>query len=488
MSLRTRLVLSYILIIISCLVIIAVAVTIVLQSYRDRFTTARLEDIIKPIYTQIRTSVSVVSSIDRLWVALEEQASDSGIYILLLDANGNIIRQAVPDSEVSSEIEVDPGQFSARSAKAQQGQFTTTDGQTFLYSSLPTGRILATVDSAALTPESSLATDSLSNVQESPTVTTLVIALPRGQPFSLLLTMVRPFFYAGLVALAVSIIIAFILARSIFHPIQKVTQAAGDISRGQYGGEIEVSGPKEIRGLALTFNEMSRQVKEAQERLRHFVADVSHQLKSPLTSIHGFARAITDGTAADSETIEKSAGIIQDESRKMMRQVDELLELARMQSGQVVIARDLVDLEGLLKQCREIFIPRVEEKELHLTMDICLLPQIYGDFDRLEQVFNNLLDNAIKNSPVGGEIRIEAKKTAEAVVIRVVDSGPGIPPEQIPYVFQRFYQAIGVRTGVGLGLAIAREIILAHDGDISVSSTPGEKTEFTVRVPYSKVD
>ena len=166
-----------------------------------------------------------------------------------------------------------------------------------------------------------------------------------------------------------------------------------------------------------------------------------------------------------------------------MRQVDELLELSRMQSGQIVIAREPVDLEELLKQCREIFMPRIDEKGLHLAMDIPLLPQIYGDFDRLEQVFNNLLDNAIKNSPVGGEIRIEATKTEEGLDIRVVDCGPGIPPEQIPYVFQRFYQAMGVRTGVGLGLAIAREIVLAHGGDISVTSTPGEKTEFIIHLP-----
>jgi two-component system OmpR family sensor kinase len=505
-SLRTRLVFSYILIIIVCLVVIASAVIVSLQSYRDRYTTARLEDIIKPIYTQIRTSVSIVASTDRIWSSLEEQAEQSGIYILLLDNTGDIVRQAIPDAEGAAAIEVDSGELPARSVKAQQGQFTTTDGRTFLYSSLPTGRIFISSKSDATTTDAALTAERKSNVQESEiiksdlavaseqvpeaqdtsTISTLAIALPRGQPIGLLLTMIRPFLWAGLATLAISIIVAFILARSIFRPLQRVTHAADDIAHGQYGREIEVAGPKEVRGLALAFNEMSRQVKEAQERLRHFVADVSHQLKSPLTSIHGFARAITDGTADDGETVQKSAVIIQDESRKMMRQVDELLELSRMQSGQVAIAHDPVDLEELLKQCREIFIPRIEEKELHLAMDIPLLPQIYGDFDRLEQVFNNLLDNAIKNSPAGSEIRIEASKTADAVEIRVVDCGPGIPPEQIPYVFQRFYQAMGVRTGVGLGLAIAREIILAHGGDISVTSTPGEKTEFIIRLPYRK--
>jgi len=286
--------------------------------------------------------------------------------------------------------------------------------------------------------------------------------------------------------LAVSIIIALLLARSIYRPVQKVTQAAEKIAQGQYGQEIEVIGPKEVRGLATSFNKMSRQVKQAQERLRHFVADVSHQLKSPLTSIQGFAQAITDGTASDKNTRMKSARIIQDESKKMMRQVDELLELSRMQSGQLSLVKEPVDIEELLKQCREIFTLRAEEKDLRFSLDVPLLPRISGDFDRLEQVFNNLLDNAIKNSPTGGEIQIITRKTTDTVEISVIDSGPGIPPEQIPYVFERFYQAMGVRTGVGLGLAIAREIVLAHGGDIHVTSSPGEKTEFIIHLPINE--
>lgn len=464
MSLRSRLVLSYILIIVVCLAIIGGAVTLVLQSYRDRYTMARLDDIVRPVYTQLRTSVATGTSLDRLWFALEEQAADSEVYILLLDGRGNIVRQAIPiPDEETAVLAVPPERLPSRISQAQQGKFTAASGQTYIYAALPTGRLFDSSDSAV--------------------IRTIVVAVPRGQPIGLLATLIRPFLYTGLIALAVSIIIAFILARSIFRPVQKVTQAAEDIAHGQYGREIEVTGPSEVRGLAIAFNEMSLQVKQAQERLRHFVADVSHQLKSPLTSIHGFARAITDGTAADKEAVKKSADIIQDESRKMMHQVDELLELSRMQSGQVKLAQETVDLAEILEQCREIFLPRAEEKELRITLDIGSVPGLTGDADRLEQVFNNLLDNAIKNSPAGGEVLITAAGNVSAVEIRIVDSGPGIPPEQIPFVFQRFYQAMGVRTGVGLGLAIAREIVLAHGGDISVTSSPGEKTEFIIRLP-----
>ena len=466
MSLRTRLIISYALVVVVCLGIIAIAVTLLVQGYRDRFTMVHLEDIARPIYVQVRALVRTEASVDDVWSGLEEQAEKNNVYILLLDNEGRIVRQASPRPyEKQSMIDLPQGQLSVRMLQTEQGKFDTSSGETYIYAAYPLGRLF--------------------DFQETLTIRTLVLAVPRGQPVAILLSLVRPFLYAGIIALAVSIVIAFLMARSIYRPVQKITQAAERIAQGQYDQEIEVAGPREVRGLATSFNRMSRQVKQAQERLRHFVADVSHQLKSPLTSIQGFAQAITDGTAADKTTRMKSARIIQDESRKMMRQVDELLELSRMQSGQLRLTKEPVDIEELLKQCREIFTLRAEEKDLRLSMDVPLLPKISGDFDRLEQVFNNLLDNAIKNSPAGSEIQIIARKTADTVEISVIDSGPGIPPEQIPYVFERFYQAMGVRTGVGLGLAIANEIVLAHGGDIQVTSSPGEKTEFVIRLPVS---
>ena len=129
---------------------------------------------------------------------------------------------------------------------------------------------------------------------------------------------------------------------------------------------------------------------------------------------------------------------------------------------------------------------RAEEKGLLLRKDIEPLMPVAGDIDRLEQVFSNLLDNALKHSPAGGEVSIIGRQTTpDYVEIRIADSGPGIPREQIAHVFERFYQAGTVRTGVGLGLAIAKEIVLAHGGKIEVNSTPGERTEFIVRLPTS---
>jgi two-component system sensor histidine kinase ResE len=258
------------------------------------------------------------------------------------------------------------------------------------------------------------------------------------------------------------------------------------MAQGKYDQEVPIAGPEEVKGLAASFNQMAIQVQLSEQRLRNFVADVSHQLKSPLTSISGFAQAILDGTANDSDTRLRAAKVIEDESKRMIRQVDELLELSRMQSGQIQMTREAVNLTEVLEQCREIFSMRAEEKELLLRKDIEPLMPVASDIDRLEQVFSNLLDNALKHSPAGGEVSIIGRQiTPDYVEIRVADSGPGIPREQVAHVFERFYQAGIVRTGVGLGLAIAKEIVLAHGGKIEVNSTPGERTEFIVRLPTS---
>ena len=150
------------------------------------------------------------------------------------------------------------------------------------------------------------------------------------------------------------------------------------------------------------------------------------------------------------------------------------------------MARELVDVKELLLHCQEIFALRAEEKGILLKTEIEPLMPMVGDVDRLEQVVSNLLDNALKNTPAKGEVHIIGRNSANSFVeIAVADNGPGIPPEQLPYVFERFYQAGGLRIGVGLGLAIAKEIVLAHGGKIEVSSNPGEETKFMVTIPTS---
>jgi signal transduction histidine kinase len=465
MSLRTRLIVSHTLIVILCLSIAAVAVSVLLQGYRDRIAMTRLDYVTRPIFVQVRSLARGQASITEVWENLQEQAQKNDVSILLVDSKGNITRQASPQENQQQSIDLAPEEVPHGISQPKQGTFTTTSGQTFIYAAYPLGR--------------------LSGSRELSRLDTLVLTVPHGGPLAIWASLVRPFLQAGLIALGASVIIAILLARSVYRPVQRVTEAAERIAQGQYDQGIPVTGPKEVKVLAIRFNEMANKVKQSQHQLRHFVADVSHQLKSPLTSIQGFAQAILDGTADDSDTRLKAARVINVESKRMIRQVDELLELSRMQSGQIKMAQEIVDIKELLLHCQEIFAMRAEETGTLLRMDIEPLMPVVGDIDRLEHVFSNLLDNALKNSPVKGEVHITGRKVASSIEITVADHGPGIPPEQLPYVFERFYQASGLRTGVGLGLAIAKEIVLAHGGKIEAVSNPGEGAVFIVKLPAS---
>jgi two-component system OmpR family sensor kinase len=459
MSLRLRLVLSYVLIVVLCLGIAAVSVSVLLQNYRDQVNMTRLDDMTRPIFVSIRSMlVRGQTTVADVWSSVQEQAQRNSVYILFVDDKGNLVRQASPQDNLPNLIV--PQGFPHGLTQQAHGLFTTASGAKYVYSAYPLGRAL----------------DPLINRPE-----TVILCQPRSSVLAIMTGLINPFIWAGLIALAISLLLAFLVARSVYKPIQRLSRAAENMSQGNYDQEVPISGPPELKSMALSFNKMAVKVKQSQTQLRHFVADVSHQLKSPLTSIQGFAQAILDGTANDSQTRLRATQIISDESRRMIRQVNELLELSRMQAGQLKMAKEPVDIQEVLQRCHEIFIPRLEEKGIKLIERWEATGTIMGDADKLEDVFCNLLDNAIKNAPPQGEVQIISRQGPEhSLAISIADNGPGIPPEQLPYVFERFQQSSGLRGGFGLGLAIAREIVLAHSGKIEVESAPGEGATFRV--------
>ena len=470
MSLRTRLILSYILIIVLCLSIVAVSLVVLLGDQLNRLTMAHLADTALPIYIQFRAAARGQVSLNQAWTNLQEMSRETGTYIFLLDAQDVIIRQAIP-AESSwippSKLEIEKPPLGRPAPYV--GNYVAPGGERFIFVAHPLIGLFRPPDPST-PPE------------------TLVLAIPRQQALAVWADFAKPFLWAGLVALAVSILIAVLLARSVYVPIRRVTNAAEEIARGNYDQEVPVAGPKEVKGLAASFNQMAKQVKRSQQMLRDFVADASHELRSPLTSIKGFAQAIVDGTAKNKAAQLKAARVIEDESKRMMRLVEELLEFSRLESGQVKMVKESVDLKDLLQQCHEIFLMQAKEKNIQLKTDIEPLPPVVGDIDRLEQVFSNLLDNALKHTPSGGKISIIARLPyPNFVEIAVTDTGPGIPGEQLRHVFERFYRAdpSAGEAGAGLGLAIARQIVLAHGGDIMAKSTLGQGTEFLVRLPVN---
>ncbi|MGH2523883.1 MAG: sensor histidine kinase, partial [Anaerolineales bacterium] len=245
----------------------------------------------------------------------------------------------------------------------------------------------------------------------------------------------------------------------------------------------------------LSINAMSKQVLATQQAQRDFLANVSHELKTPLTSIQGFAQAVLDGAVTTPEGLQRSAGIIYDEADRMRRLVEGLLDLARLDAGLRALNRAPLDLRLVLLAVVEKFNLRAREKGVSLHADVPpVLPTLVGDADRLAQVFTNLLDNALEHTPAGNSVTLAAASEPGAVVVNVQDTGTGIPRQDLHRIFERFYQVDKSRAararsgGVGLGLTITKEIVEAHGGSLSVESTVGRGSTFTVRLPLVRPD
>ena len=331
----------------------------------------------------------------------------------------------------------------------------------------------------------------------------LLVAVPRpAVPLLTILSdeLMLPILGAAFAALIISLLVAFWLARWIGEPLQRLVVASRQMPFTD-ARPINLHGPHEVQELTRAFNEMNNRVQTSRKSQRDFVANVSHELKTPLTSIQGFAQAILDGTADTPEAHQQAARVIYNEAGSMHRMVLDLLDLARLDAGTLELQRAPVDLPALLNSIAEKFSPQAHAAGVSIKVESTALPAVMGDGDRLSQVFSNLVDNALKHTPAGGVITLRARLsdpvtshgTGAEILVDVADTGAGIPPEALPHIFERFYQADpsrpgGEKHGTGLGLAIVKEIVEAHSGKISVRSTPEAGSLFTVTLPLKPPD
>jgi signal transduction histidine kinase len=298
-----------------------------------------------------------------------------------------------------------------------------------------------------------------------------------------------PLAQAALLSFVLSILLAWLISRSVARPIQRAALAARAIAGGNYDQQLEPGGPVEIQELTESFNQMVQQVKLTRQAQRDLLANVSHDLKTPLTSIQGFSQAILDGTAASPDETQRAARVIHDEAGRMRRMIDDLLFLARIDAGQIELLWGPVNLTKLLQSCITRFEPYGQTAQVSLNLQVPGTGlMITGDSDRLVQLFSNLLDNAIKHTPPGGRVTVSAENRGETIVVSVTDTGPGIPAGQLKRIFERFYQVDASRDrsrsgGVGLGLAISKELAKAHHGSIHAESVVGVGTKFSISFP-----
>ncbi len=298
-----------------------------------------------------------------------------------------------------------------------------------------------------------------------------------------------PVLGAAGVGVVLALLLAVWLAGSIGGRLSQMAAVAGRIAKGDYT-PVEVRGPREVRELAGALNTMAGAVQSAQQTQRDFLANVSHDLKTPLTSIRGFAQAIEEGAAEKPEDVQRAATIIREESERLIRLVADLLDLAKLESETGPTRGASVDLAALVAALAERLAPRAAEKDVQLEVgQPPATARVQGNADRLAQVIQNLLDNALKYTPSGGVVRVAVTAAAGRVTFVVADSGPGIPADDLGRIFERFYQVDRARgrsaeaTGVGLGLAIVKEIVTRHGGTIRAESVVGIGTRFVVDLP-----
>jgi signal transduction histidine kinase len=315
-----------------------------------------------------------------------------------------------------------------------------------------------------------------------------LVAVPASQLSQAWLELAPRLALAGAIALAVAFLVAYFISRSISGPLARITQASVQMAQGNYEVHIPITGEDEVGRLSQAFNAMAREVNSSQRMMRDLLANVSHELKTPLTSIQGFSQAMLEGEIKSDEEFRESSRIINEEATRMRALVDDLLLLSQIESGQMAMQHKHVDLEALLESTLERFQWAIRDAGIESGLHVDRLPEVHGDERRLEQVFSNLIENAVRHTPPGGRITVSAFPLRDGQAsIGIHNTGSFIPMEDLPRVFERFFQVDRARArkggSSGLGLSIVREIVEAHGGSVRAVSTPADGTEFIVILP-----
>ena len=290
----------------------------------------------------------------------------------------------------------------------------------------------------------------------------------------------------SLIVSAAAIILMFIFSRALTLRITELVKATRIVSEGDYDHRISVSGHDELSELGMEFNNLTSRLKETEELRRRFVSDASHELKTPLASIRLLSDSIVNSENMDVDTMRDFVNDIEAEAERLQRTTEKLLSLSRIDSG-ASLTRERLDLHRVAEKTLKLLHPLAKENHVFITTELSKDCFVYGNEDLLYRVIFNLAENAIKYNMPGGTVRILLKTGGDEVALTVEDTGIGIPDEDLPHIFTRFYRVDKARStdagGSGLGLSIAHDAVQLHGGDISVEKREEGGTRFIVRLP-----
>ena len=285
---------------------------------------------------------------------------------------------------------------------------------------------------------------------------------------------------------ALAALLAVWLSRFLGRRLEGLTVASRRLAGGALGARAPVEGSDEIAEVAVAFNDMAGDLEEARRREREFLVSVGHDLRTPLTTIAGYAEALHEGKVSG-EDLGKVGGVIHRESGRLSRLLEDLMVLSRLEAGEFTLRPEPVDLAGHLRGTVDAYRGRAEAAGVHLEADLAEVAPVLVDADRIDQVVGNLVENALRYTPAEGTVRLVLRAEGGRARISVADSGPGIEAADLPHIFERLYVAQRYRParpeGSGLGLAIVRQLAEAMGGAVEVVSVPGQGTTISALVP-----
>jgi signal transduction histidine kinase len=475
-SLRARLIVSFAAVVALAVFLSGAGALFLLRDEQEATARERFGRHAEPINERITSMLALGDSLADVRTYADGRAAELGIRILLIDEDLYVVHDTAGELQGTYILTFENRRISLideNGARFKEGDYRNGDTRLTLFAPPPDN---ATVQ-GSFAPRQYVA----------------YVAIPADKLASAWLDLAPRLVLAGAIALVVSFGVAFVISRSISGPLRTITQASQQMARGEYDVHIPIRGEDEVGRLAEAFNHMAREVSSSQRMMKDLLANVSHELKTPLTSIQGFSQAMLDGAAQDEEAAKESARIINEEANRMRGLVEDLLLLSQIESGQVLMQHTHVDLGALLERTMERFQFAIRDAEIRTGVSIPHLPMVHGDERRLEQVFSNLMENAVRHTPPRGEIALSAQVDRDgSIAVRVRNSGSYIPAEDLPRVFERFFQVdrARVRKGgsSGLGLSIVAEIVEAHGGSVRAVSDPDTGTEFIVTLPAATRD